>query len=134
MNTCFICQHLMVPDTPAACQSTVLRRAYEVIQNVGGKGQPVKVADYEIRLFERQKVCLIKELCNPQQPKISLTNSIETAIVQIGSQYGLCPSRWTFVEYANSGEGKNGYHEYDMIVLSADGMDWKYLWHSERLP
>lgn len=131
MDTCFLCQHMLVPSTPTACKCTALQRAFEAIQFACAKNIPVRVADYRIRLFERPKVCLIQEFYDPKQPKISLTNSIETAIVQICSKYGLCPARWTFVEYANGGNSNGSYHEYDMVVLGGDNIEWKYLWHSD---
>ena len=121
----------MLPHVPPACDNATLKRAYEGVQYAQYKRQTVNVADYSIRLFEHQKVCLIQEQYNPAEPKISLTNSIETAIVQVCTHYGLCPNTWTFVEYSNIGEGKHSYHEYDLIVLTGDDVEWKYLWHSD---
>ncbi len=131
MNTCFLCLSMMVPDVPSACRNASLRRAYEALLYAAAQRQPVHVADYEIRLFERQKICLIQEQYNPAEPKISLTNSIETAVVQVSQKYGLCPAQWTFVEYANMGAEKQSYREYDLIVLTGDDIEWKYLWHSD---
>jgi hypothetical protein len=82
-------------------------------------------------LIPQQNICLIEEQYDPQNPKVSLTNSIETAIVQVCQKHGLCPDRWTFVEHATSGTAKNAYHEYDMIVLTNGDVDWKYIWHSD---
>lgn len=121
----------MVPGVPAPCKNVSLQRAYEALQYTQAKGGPVRVADYEVQLFETEKICLIKEVCNIAEPKISLTNSIETAIVLVCMEYGLCPSAWTFVEYANAGEGKRSYHEYDMIVLVNGNIEWRYIWHSD---
>lgn len=131
MHTCFLCEQVMVPRVPPTCNNASLRRAFEGIQYATYRHQPLNVADYDIRLFQQQKVCLIKEYYNPEHPKISLTNSIETAIVQICHKYGLCPALWTFVEYTNMEGERKAYHEYDMIVLTNNDIEWKYLWHSD---
>ena len=131
MDTCFLCHNIMVPEVPLACKNASLRQAYEGLLYASARRQPVNVADYDIRLFERQKICLIQEKYDSDKPKVSLTNSIETAIVQISQNYDLCPSLWTFVEYSNMGADKRSYHEYDLIVLTGDDIEWKYLWHSD---
>lgn len=121
----------MVPGVPAACGNASLRRAYEAVQFARAKNRPVRVADYEVQLFEEAKICLIKEVHNPAEPNVSLTNSIETAIVLVCLERGLCPSAWTFVEYANMGTDKRSYHQYDMIVLERGNIDWRYIWHND---
>ena len=131
MDSCFLCGHVLVPSVPPACKNASLRIAYEGILHASARNQPVNVADYDLRLFERQKICLLQEKYDTSRPKISLTNSLETAIVQACSKYGICPSLWTFVEHATGGQGKHSYHEYDMIVLTGDDLQWKYLWHSD---
>lgn len=131
MDTCFLCGNVMIPTVPPVCKNTSLRRAYEALEWAKARNQSARVADYDVQLFALQKICLLKERYNPAQPKFSLTNSIETAVVQTCTKYGLCPSIWTFVEYANDGEHRNAYHEYDLIVLAPDNVEWKYLWHSD---
>lgn len=92
MDACFLCGNLMVPAVPSVCKNASLRRAYEALEWAKARKQPARVADYDVQLFAPQKVCLLKERYNPKQPKISLTNSIETAIVQACTKYGLCPT------------------------------------------
>jgi hypothetical protein len=131
MNTCFLCGNVMVPCVPVACNNTSLRSAFEAVQSAMNRNQPPRVADYTIRLFQAQKICLLEERYNHEKPTVSLTNSIETAIVQVCSQYGLCPAVWTFVEHANMGEEMKSYHEYDMVAFTGGDIDWKYVWHSD---
>ena len=130
MNTCFLCEHVMVPDVPAACKNTLLRRAFEALKQARNNNQPPRVADYTIRLVQAQKICLLSERYNPQKADITLTNTLETAIVQACSQYGLCPALWTFVEHSNRGTETKPSHEYDLVVLNHDDITWEYLWHS----
>jgi hypothetical protein len=131
MNTCFLCGHMMVPNIPAACKNTLLRRAFDAMQQATANNQPPRVADYTIKLFQAQKICSISERYNPEKPDITLTNTLETAIVQVCNQYGLCPALWTFVEHSLGGTEKEPSHEYDMVVLANDDITWEYLWHSD---
>ncbi|NTS43022.1 hypothetical protein HRG84_19200 [Flavisolibacter sp. BT320] len=131
MNTCFLCGHMMVPGVPAACKNTLLRRAFDALQQAVENQQPPLVGDYTIRLFPAQKICLLSERFDPQKPDITLTKTLETAIVQVSSQYGLCPSLWTFVEHSHSGTGKKVQEAYDLVVLNHDDLTWEYLWHSD---
>ena len=130
MDACFLCKKLIVPAVPAECGNRSLQCAYDAMRSAQAKGGSIRVADYEVQMFENEKICLVKEMNNPQEPKISLTNSIETAIVLICLEHRLCPAEWTFVEYANGGEGRDAYHEYDLVVLEKGNIEWRYLWHS----
>jgi len=121
----------MVPGLPAACRNSSLQKAYNELQYARAKNRPARVADYEVQIFEQEKICLVKEIYNPEEPKVSLTNSMETAIVLICLEHRLCPSVWTFVEYANGGGGKGSYQEYDIIVLEGGNIGWKYIWHND---
>lgn len=131
MNSCFLCGHLMVPDVPDACKNSLLRRAFEALQQAIDNNQPPRVAVYTIRLFPAQRICLLSEGYPPQKPDITLTNTLETAIVQVCSQYGLCPTLWAFVEHTNRGTEKEPSHQYDLVVLTRDDLTWEYLWHSD---
>ena len=93
--------------------------------------QGAKICDYDVELFNDEKICIIREINNLKSPTISLTNCIETVLSRVIEEYNLCGDEWDFVEHANHPNLMGGYDEYDLVSLDNGSIKWRYLWHSD---
>jgi len=103
------------------CRATVLDRISK---------QKSNICDYDVQIFEEEKIVLIHELSDHKNPKISLTNCVEFVIKEVVENYKLCIKEWDFVQHSSWKQSLfGGYDEYDLVSIT-ESIYWKYIWHS----
>jgi hypothetical protein len=87
-------------------------------------------ARYKYELLAEYNIIIIHEIVYPDEPRISLTNSIELVVGEIVKLEEICPNDWAFVQHSNDRNLFGGYDEYDLVSFNGF-TSWKYVWHSD---
>lgn len=90
-----------------------------------------RICDYRLEFIEEFDIVIIHEIYDRENPKISLTNCIEFVIKRIVEEYELCINTTSFVEHSTGGNLFGPYHEYDLVDVRGEDVQWKYLWHND---
>lgn len=135
-STCRICGRQLTNETSVdlaigpVCRAKKLKEAEQADRNQ----RPL----YSVEFIEDYDICLIHETYDPDEPRISLTNSIEFVINDIVKQHGVCTNRYTFIQHSTGRRNPTFfckdefYHEYDLVIVDEARIRWRYLWHNEN--
>lgn len=128
MTNCSMCGRELTNDKSVIRGIGPICRA-KVLEEINHNHR--KVCDYRVEFLNEEKICIIHEIADPENPKISLTNCIEYVIDEIVKGYKLCPDIWSFVEHSQWKPNLfGGYEEWDLVSVK-ENVEWKYLWHSD---
>ena len=88
-----------------------------------------------MELLLDERICIIHEINESKDPRVSLTNCIEHVIKEVAEKESLCASLWTFVQHSTNQNELSlfaAYHHYDFVDVSEAAVLWKYVWHNEQ--